>query len=122
LCGEGAEAEAIALDVTDVADRTVAAKFIESHFGKLDILVNNAGIGPSDGLIGLRASASTESELQSIFNININLFSLVALLRSSAPGAEERSGPDCQPCQHPRLSDASVNGTEPHSAVAEIRL
>jgi NAD(P)-dependent dehydrogenase (short-subunit alcohol dehydrogenase family) len=120
LCSEGTEAEAIALDVTDVADRTAAAKFIESHFGKLDILVNNAGIGPSDGLIGLRASASTESELQSIFNIN--LFSLVALLRSSAPGAEERSGPDCQPCQHPRLSDASVNGTEPHSAVAEIRL
>jgi NAD(P)-dependent dehydrogenase (short-subunit alcohol dehydrogenase family) len=49
----------------------------------LDILVNNAGVGPTDGLIGLRASASTESELQSIFNIN--LFSLVALTHELLP-------------------------------------
>ena len=70
LRSEGIEAEAIALDVTNAADRTAAAKFIESHYGKQDILVNNGGVGPTDGLIGLRASASTESELQSIFNIN----------------------------------------------------
>ena len=53
LRGEGIEAEGIALDVTKAADRTAAAKFIESHFGKLDILVNNAGVGPVDGLMGL---------------------------------------------------------------------
>ena len=45
LRGEGVEAEGIALDVTMAADRSAAAKFIESHFGKLDILVNNAGVG-----------------------------------------------------------------------------
>jgi NAD(P)-dependent dehydrogenase (short-subunit alcohol dehydrogenase family) len=56
---------------------------IESHYGKLDILVNNAGVGPADGVIGLRASASTESEIQRIFNIN--LFSLVALTRELLP-------------------------------------
>jgi NAD(P)-dependent dehydrogenase (short-subunit alcohol dehydrogenase family) len=83
LRGEGIEAEALALDVTKAADRAVAAKFIESHYGRLDILVNNAGIGPADGLIGLRASESTEDELQSIFNIN--LFSLVALTREFLP-------------------------------------
>src|SRR3954453_18751074 len=83
LRGEGIEAEGIALDVTKAADRTAAARFIESHFGKLDILVNNAGVGPADGLIGLRASASTEEELQSIFNVN--LFSLVALTREFLP-------------------------------------
>jgi len=83
LRSEGIEAEAIALDVTNAADRTAAAKFIESHYGKLDILVNNAGVGPADGILGLRASASTESELQSIFNIN--LFSLVALTRELLP-------------------------------------
>ena len=83
LRGEGIEAEPIALDVTNAADRTAAAKFIESHYGKLDILVNNGGVGPTDGIIGLRASASTESELQSIFNIN--LFSLVALTRELLP-------------------------------------
>jgi NAD(P)-dependent dehydrogenase (short-subunit alcohol dehydrogenase family) len=41
------------------------------------------GVGPADGLIGLRASESTEEELQSIFNIN--LFSLVALTREFLP-------------------------------------
>ena len=49
----------------------------------MDILVDNAGVGPTDGLIGLRASASTESELQSIFNIN--LLSLVALTHELLP-------------------------------------
>ena len=44
--------------MTKAADRAVAAKFIESRYGKLDILVNNAGVGPADGLIGLRASES----------------------------------------------------------------
>jgi NAD(P)-dependent dehydrogenase (short-subunit alcohol dehydrogenase family) len=83
LRSEGIEAEAFALDVTKAADRAVAAKFIESRYGKLDILVNNAGVGPADGLIGLRASESTEEELQSIFNIN--LFSLVVLTREFLP-------------------------------------
>jgi NAD(P)-dependent dehydrogenase (short-subunit alcohol dehydrogenase family) len=83
LRGEGIEAEGIALDVTKAADRTAAAKSIESRFGKLDILVNNAGAGPADGLIGLRASASTEEELQSIFNVN--LFSLVTLTHELLP-------------------------------------
>ena len=83
LRSEGVEAEAIALDVTSAADRTAAAKFIESRYGKLDILVNNGGVGPADGLMGLRASASTESELQSIFNVN--LFSMVALTRELLP-------------------------------------
>jgi NAD(P)-dependent dehydrogenase (short-subunit alcohol dehydrogenase family) len=83
LRGEGIDAEAIALDVTNAADRTAAAKFIESHYGKLDILVNNAGVAPADGILGLRASASTEGELQRIFNIN--LFSLVALTRELLP-------------------------------------
>jgi NAD(P)-dependent dehydrogenase (short-subunit alcohol dehydrogenase family) len=83
LRGEGIEADSIALDVTEAADRAAAAKFIESRYGRLDILVNNAGAGPVDGLIGLRASASTENELQSIFNIN--LFSLVALTHELLP-------------------------------------
>ena len=51
LRSEGIETEAIALDVTNTADRTAAARFIESHYGKLDILVNNGGVGPTDGLL-----------------------------------------------------------------------
>jgi NAD(P)-dependent dehydrogenase (short-subunit alcohol dehydrogenase family) len=63
LRSEDIEAEALALDVAKAANRAFAAKFIESRYGKLDILVNNAGVGPADGLIGQRASESTEKEL-----------------------------------------------------------
>ena len=119
LRSEGIEAEPIVLDVTNAADRAAAAKFIESHYGKLDILVNNGGVGPTDGLIGLRASASTESELQSQHQ---SVFPRSFDSRTSAPAEEERSGPHRQRRQHPRLSDASGNGTEPHRAAAEIRL
>jgi NAD(P)-dependent dehydrogenase (short-subunit alcohol dehydrogenase family) len=80
---EDIDAHFIALDVTKATDRSPAAKYLESHYGKLDILVNNAGVGPAVGLIGLRASASMESELQSISNIN--LFSLVALTHELLP-------------------------------------
>jgi NAD(P)-dependent dehydrogenase (short-subunit alcohol dehydrogenase family) len=83
LRSEGIEAEALVLDVAKGTDRAVAADFIKSRYGKLDILVNNAGVGPADGLIGLRASESTEEELRTIFNIN--LFSLVALTRALLP-------------------------------------
>ena len=90
LRSEGVEAEALALDVTKATDRAFAAKFIESRYGKLDVLVNNAGVGPTDGLIGLRASASTESELHSIFNIN--LFSLVVLTHELLPLLRKSEG------------------------------
>lgn len=80
---EGLDAVSLALDVSKAADHTAAANFIESRYGQLDILVNNAGIGPADGLIGLRVSASTESELESIFQVN--LFSLVALTHELLP-------------------------------------
>ena len=80
---EGIEAVSIGLDVTKPADRIAAANFIESHYGRLDILVNNAGVGPADGLIGLRASASTQEELQTLFNVN--LFSLVGLTHELLP-------------------------------------
>jgi len=83
LRGEGIEAVSIALDVTKAADHTAAAHFIESHYGKLDILVNNAGVGPADGLIGLRASASSQDELQTLFSINV--FSLVLLTHELLP-------------------------------------
>jgi NAD(P)-dependent dehydrogenase (short-subunit alcohol dehydrogenase family) len=80
---EGIAASGVTLDITKADDRIAVARHIESHFGKLDILVNNAGIGPSDGLIGIRTSESSEEELRHIFNVN--LFSLIALTRELLP-------------------------------------
>jgi NAD(P)-dependent dehydrogenase (short-subunit alcohol dehydrogenase family) len=83
LRSEGIEAEGLALDVIKATHRAFAAKFIESRYGKLDILVNNACENPVDKPVSLRASESTQEELQSIFNIN--LFSFAALTREFLP-------------------------------------
>jgi NAD(P)-dependent dehydrogenase (short-subunit alcohol dehydrogenase family) len=83
LRAQGIDAEGIVLDVTKNEDRKAAANYVESKFGKLDILINNAGVGPADGLFGSRASETTESELQSIFNVN--LFAVVALTHELLP-------------------------------------
>ncbi|KAJ5496671.1 hypothetical protein N7463_008658 [Penicillium fimorum] len=39
---------------------TVAAKFVEEHFGSLDILINNTGINRSLGQIGIAYSPTSE--------------------------------------------------------------
>ncbi len=83
LRGQGIDAEGVGLDVTKAEDRKTVASFIDSKFGKLDILVNNGGIGPADGVIGLRASASTQEELQQVFNVNV--FSLIAFTHELLP-------------------------------------
>jgi NAD(P)-dependent dehydrogenase (short-subunit alcohol dehydrogenase family) len=83
LRDQGLDVEGVVLDVTKPEDRKAAAGFIKSRFGKLDILVNNAGVGPADGLIGSRASATTESELETIFAVNV--FSLVAVTQELLP-------------------------------------
>src|SRR5690606_2014554 len=43
---EGATAETVAIDVTDIATARAAAARIERLHGRLDVLVNNAGILP----------------------------------------------------------------------------
>ena len=112
---EGIEAESLALDVTKATDRSVAAKYIESRYGRLDILVNNAGVGPTDGLIGLRASESTEERVAEHLQ-HQPVFPGCIDSRVSALAEEERSGQDRQPRQHPWLSDTSGNGAEPDRA------
>src|SRR4029077_13452881 len=49
LRGGGADAHAIALDVTDRASTAAAAGHIADAYGRLDILINNAGIAAFDG-------------------------------------------------------------------------
>ncbi len=49
LKANGADAQAITLDVTDEASISAAAAKIEKDYGRLDVLVNNAGIALDRG-------------------------------------------------------------------------
>jgi NAD(P)-dependent dehydrogenase (short-subunit alcohol dehydrogenase family) len=77
----GADATAIALDVTDEKSVQAAAERIDAEFGRLDILVNNAGIARADGS-GL-PSATTVAALRTIFDTNV--FGLVAVTNAMLP-------------------------------------
>jgi NAD(P)-dependent dehydrogenase (short-subunit alcohol dehydrogenase family) len=83
LTSENIEAYPVVLDVTKDGDRKVAAAFVAEKFGKLDILINNAGIGGDGGLLNAHTIATTDEELQRVFNTN--LFSVVAVTREFLP-------------------------------------
>ncbi|MEP7042734.1 MAG: SDR family oxidoreductase [Dokdonella sp.] len=81
LQGEGFDAEAIAIDVTDAASIAAAAKDIERKHGHLDILVNNAGILLDDA--GKKPSEQTLETWRATFDTN--LFGLVAVTQAFLP-------------------------------------
>jgi 3-oxoacyl-[acyl-carrier protein] reductase len=75
----GGKAEAIACDVSSLESVEVAAKRIESSFGRVDILVNNAGMG---GLGGPLHQLPPEAWDQIL---NTNLRSVYYAIRAIAP-------------------------------------
>jgi NAD(P)-dependent dehydrogenase (short-subunit alcohol dehydrogenase family) len=89
LRGEGLDARALPLDVTNAASIRQAAAAVERDFGRLDILVNNAGISPEDP--AKKVSEQSLDTWRTTFETNF--FGLVAvtqaflpLLRKSAAG------------------------------------
>ncbi|KIP97641.1 short-chain dehydrogenase [Agrobacterium tumefaciens] len=68
LRGDGIDARALQLDVTDDASVSSAAKTVESEVGRLDVLVNNAGL-----MFGPPPSLAEESidEMQRMFTTNV---------------------------------------------------
>jgi NAD(P)-dependent dehydrogenase (short-subunit alcohol dehydrogenase family) len=83
LVSEKIEAYPVTLDITKDEDRKAAAKFVAEKFGSLDILVNNAGDPGVGGILNAHTIETEESELQSVFNIN--LFSVIAVTREFLP-------------------------------------
>jgi NAD(P)-dependent dehydrogenase (short-subunit alcohol dehydrogenase family) len=59
LKGEGIDAHAVKLDVTNEADVAALPEFFESKFGRLDILVNNAGVSLDFGGVTIDAFRRT---------------------------------------------------------------
>jgi len=81
LQGEGLAAEAVAIDVTDVASIAAAAKEVERKHGRLDILVNNAGILVDD--FQKKPSEQTLDTWRTTFDTN--LFGLIAVTQAFLP-------------------------------------
>jgi len=81
LCGGGADARFVALDVTDATSVQQAAEWIDAAFGRLDILINNAGIARRDGT-GL-PSQTTLTTLREVFETNV--FGVVTVTNAMLP-------------------------------------
>jgi NAD(P)-dependent dehydrogenase (short-subunit alcohol dehydrogenase family) len=81
LQGEGFDAEAVAINVTDAASIAAAAKEIEQKHGHLDILVNNAGILLDD--FQKKVSEQTLDTWRTTFDTN--LFGLIAVTQAFLP-------------------------------------
>ena len=77
---------AIALDVTDNTQITVAVTAAIAHFGQIDVLVNNAGIGYFGAI-----EESDETDVRRMFDINV--FGLTNVTKAVLPYMrKQRSG------------------------------
>jgi len=70
LRGEGIDAHAVRLDVTDDASVQEAAKRIEADYGRLDVLVNNAG-APTISRRRALASQTDLDDMRAVYEINV---------------------------------------------------
>jgi NAD(P)-dependent dehydrogenase (short-subunit alcohol dehydrogenase family) len=82
LQGEGFDAQALKLDVTNRKDHATAAAFLNERFGRLDILINNAGIS-AEGFGAGKVSTTTEDVIHRTFETNF--FAPVALTQVLLP-------------------------------------
>ncbi len=68
LRASGADADAIALDVTDAEQVERAAAALETRFGAVDILVANAGIAKS----GIPAETVSDADWRAVLDVNLD--------------------------------------------------
>jgi NAD(P)-dependent dehydrogenase (short-subunit alcohol dehydrogenase family) len=85
LRAEGLDVQFLAIDPTDDASVTAAAKEVDSRFGRLDVLINNAGTGlAEDSLPSSQVSVATFEETYAI-----NVFGLARVTREFWPLLEQ---------------------------------
>jgi len=83
LRGQGIDAEAVAIDVTDPASVRAAAAQVEESHGHLDILVNNAGVLPEATAADQVAGPMDLQMFKATFDTN--LFGAVAVTEAFLP-------------------------------------
>jgi len=80
LRGDGLNASAIAVDVTDANSIAAAAQTVESGCGRLDVLVNNAGISLAKDAL---PSETGLAEMRQVYETNV--FGVVAMIQAMLP-------------------------------------
>ncbi|MEU7473413.1 oxidoreductase [Streptomyces sp. NPDC044984] len=77
------QAEALRLDVTDVAAAEAVVRDVVARHGRIDVLVNNAGRTHVGAL-----EETSDDELRALFDVHV--FGPAALVRAALPGMRER--------------------------------
>ncbi len=96
LRAAGADAHAVALDVTDAATVAAAAKQIEERVGHLDVLINNAGVTGSGQVSPAQAYDQVPSTVdlgmvRSVFETNV--FGVIAVTNAMLPLLRRSTAP-----------------------------
>jgi NAD(P)-dependent dehydrogenase (short-subunit alcohol dehydrogenase family) len=82
LCGGGADARFVQLDVTDAKSVQQAAEWIEAEYGRLDVLVNNAGTASVDRRRAQPSQTSLD-DMRAVYEINV--FGVVTVTNAMLP-------------------------------------
>ena len=82
LRGEGIDAHAVRLDVTEDTSVQEAAKWIDAEYGRLDVLVNNAG-APTISRQRSTPSTTDLDDMRAVYEINV--FGVVRVTNAMLP-------------------------------------
>ena len=115
LGGDGAEVEAVAIDLAAPATFETVRKLIEDRFGRLDVLINNAGIVDPEDWQSTAENVPIDA-LRRTFETNF--FGLVDLT--------QRLLPLLRRSEHPRIVNQSsilaslTEHSDPNSVIADV--
>jgi NAD(P)-dependent dehydrogenase (short-subunit alcohol dehydrogenase family) len=114
LAQNGAQVEAVIVDVAEPATFETARKFIEDRFGRLDVLINNAGIGEQEDWQSTAENVPIDT-LRRTFETNF--FGLVDLTQRLLPLLRRSDNPRI-------VNQSSILGSltehsDPNSVIAE---